>query len=127
MKAPQLFSGALTLAIALSGCHRPASKADVQQTASDAAAKVKVEGAKAREQLADAWLATKIQSKFVGDREIKATDIDVSSRDGVVAPRTPRRQVRWRQQGRRITPLAPQPHRPRMMHGLPRASNPSTS
>ena len=84
MKAPQLFGGALTLAIALSGCHRPASKAEVQQTASDAAATVKVEGAKAREQLADAWLTTKIQSKFVGDREIKATDIDVSAHDGVV-------------------------------------------
>ncbi len=84
MNAPQLFGGALTLAIALSGCHRPASKAEVQQTASDAAAKVKVESAKAREQLADAWLTTKIQSKFVGDREIKATDINVSSHDGVV-------------------------------------------
>ena len=84
MKAPQLFGGALTLAIALSGCHRPAPKAEVQQTASDAAATVKVEGAKAREQLADAWLTTKIQSKFVGDREIKATDINVSSHDGVV-------------------------------------------
>ena len=84
MKAPQLFGGALTLAIALSGCHRPASKAEVQQTASDAAAKVKVESAKAREQLADAWLTTKIQSKFVGDHEIKATDINVSSHDGVV-------------------------------------------
>jgi osmotically-inducible protein OsmY len=84
MKAPQLFGGALTLAIALSGCHRPASKAEVQQTASDAAAKVKVESAKAREQLTDAWLTTKIQSKFVGDREIKATDINVSSHDGVV-------------------------------------------
>jgi osmotically-inducible protein OsmY len=84
MKAPQLFGGALTLAIAVSGCHRPASKAEVQQTASDAAATVKVESAKAREQLADAWLTTKIQSKFVGDREIKATDINVSSHDGVV-------------------------------------------
>ena len=84
MNAPQLFGGALTLAIALSGCHRPASKAEVQQTANDAAAKVKVESAKAREQLADAWLTTKIQSKFVGDREIKATDINVSSHDGVV-------------------------------------------
>jgi hyperosmotically inducible protein len=84
MNAPQLFGGALTLAIALSGCHRPASKAEVQQTASDTAAKVKVESAKAREQLADAWLTTKIQSKFVGDREIKATDINVSSHDGVV-------------------------------------------
>ena len=84
MNAPQLFGGALTLAIALSGCHRPASKAEVQQTANDAAAKVKVESAKAREQLADAWLTTKIQSKFVGDREIKATDINVSSHNGVV-------------------------------------------
>jgi hyperosmotically inducible protein len=84
MKAPQLFGGALTLAIALSGCHRPASKAEAQQTASDAAATVKVESAKAREQLADAWLTTKIQSKFVGDREIKATEINVSSHDGVV-------------------------------------------
>jgi osmotically-inducible protein OsmY len=84
MKAPQLFGGALTIAIALSGCHRPASKAEVQQTASDAAATVKVESAKAREQLTDAWLTTKIQSKFVGDREIKATDINVSSHDGVV-------------------------------------------
>ena len=84
MKAPQLFGGALTLAIALSGCHRPASKAEAQQTASDTAATVKVESAKAREQLADAWLTTKIQSKFVGDREIKATEINVSSHDGVV-------------------------------------------
>src|SRR6185503_6731623 len=39
---------------------------------------------KAGDELADGWLTTKIQSKFVADREIKATDIEVSSREGVV-------------------------------------------
>jgi hyperosmotically inducible protein len=72
------------LAIVAAGCHGPASRADVQQTASDAAAKAKVETVKAKDQLADLWLATKIHSKYVGDRDIKATDISVSSQDGVV-------------------------------------------
>jgi hyperosmotically inducible protein len=84
MKVPQLFCGVLALAVAAGGCHRPASQAEVKQTASDAAAKIKVEGAQARDQLADVWLSTKIHSKFVGDRDINAKDISVSSKDGVV-------------------------------------------
>src|SRR5438034_7832597 len=84
MNAPQLFCGAVALAVACSGCQRPASSADAKQAASDAAARVKVEGQKAGDELADVWLTTKIQSKFVGDRDVKATDIQVSSRNGVV-------------------------------------------
>jgi len=83
MRAPQLFCGVLMLALA-AGCHRPASRADVKETASDAAAKIKAESAEARDQLADVWLSTKIHSKFVGDRDIEARDISVSTKDGVV-------------------------------------------
>jgi hyperosmotically inducible protein len=84
MKAPQLFCGVLALALAAGGCHRQVSQADVKQTASDAAAKIKVESAQARDQLADVWLSTKIHSKFVGDRDIEARDVSVSTKDGVV-------------------------------------------
>lgn len=84
MRAPQLFCGVLALALAASGCHRPASRADVKETASDAAAKIKAESAEARDQLADVWLSTKIHSKFVGDRDIEAREISVSTKDGVV-------------------------------------------
>ena len=83
MKVPQLFCGVLALALA-AGCHRPVSREEVKQTASDAAAKIRVEGAQARDQLADVWLSTKIHSKFVGDRDIDAKDISVSTKDGVV-------------------------------------------
>jgi osmotically-inducible protein OsmY len=83
MKVPQLFCGVLALALA-AGCHRPASREEVKQTASDAAAKIRVEGAQARDQLAAVWLSTKIHSKFVGDRDIDAKDISVSTKDGVV-------------------------------------------
>ena len=84
MKAPQLFCGVLALALAAGGCHRPASREEVKQTASDAAARIKVEGAQARDQLADVWLSTKIHSKFVGDRDINARNISVSTKDGIV-------------------------------------------
>ncbi len=84
MNAPQLFCGVLTLSLVAGGCHRQASEADVKQTASDAAAKIKVESAQARDQLADVWLSTKIHSKFIGDRDIEAKDVSVSTKDGVV-------------------------------------------
>jgi len=79
-----LVCGALTSAVLGAGCHRPASQAEVKQTASEAATKLQAEGAKAKDQLADAWITTKIKSKLVGDRDIHATDIDVTTEDGVV-------------------------------------------
>jgi osmotically-inducible protein OsmY len=75
---------ALALAVLSSGCHRPASKADVKQTAAAAAAEIKTQSAEAKDKFADAWITTKIQSKLVGDREIRAREIDVSTHDGVV-------------------------------------------
>ena len=88
MKAPQLLCGVMTLAAALSGCQRTATQADAKRVAADVVSDVKVgtqkAAAKAGDQIADGWLSTKIQAKFVADRDIKATDINVSSRDGVV-------------------------------------------
>jgi hyperosmotically inducible protein len=84
MKVPRLFCGVIALAVLGAGCHRAPSQEQVQQTASEAAAKVKVETAKAKDQLSDLWLATKIHSKFVGDHDISARDISVSSEDGVI-------------------------------------------
>jgi osmotically-inducible protein OsmY len=85
MKAPQLLLGVTALAVALTGCQR---QADVNRAASAVASDAKVGtekvAAKAGDQLADGWLTTKIQSKFVADPDIKATDVNVSSRDGVV-------------------------------------------
>jgi osmotically-inducible protein OsmY len=79
-----LVCGALALAIVASACHRPAAKEDLKQGAHAAAAELKTQSAEARDRFADAWITTKIQSKLVGDREIHARDIDVSTRDGVV-------------------------------------------
>jgi hyperosmotically inducible protein len=79
-----LVCGTLALAIVGSGCHRPASKEDLKQGASATAAELKTQSAEARERFADAWITTKIQSKLVGDRDIHARDIDVSTHDGVV-------------------------------------------
>ncbi len=87
MKAPQLLCSAVALTVAVTACHRPASQADAEQTASDAAARVKAESAKARDQLADVWLSTKVHSKFVADRDINGANISVSSHDGVVTLR----------------------------------------
>jgi len=92
MKAPQHAvcrnaSAAFLLCSALvlgSGCHRPASTEQVKQSASNAAAEIKTQSAEARDKLSDAWITTKIQSKLVGDRDIKARNIDVSTHDGVV-------------------------------------------
>jgi osmotically-inducible protein OsmY len=79
-----LVCGALALAIVASGCHRPASKEDLKQGARATAAELKTQSAEARDRFADAWITTKIQSKLVGDRDIHARDINVSTHDGVV-------------------------------------------
>jgi len=82
MKVPQLFCGAVALALLGAGCHRDPSHASVNARA--AAAEIQSKTAETRDRVADAWIATKIKSKLVGDREIRAGDIDVSAHDGVV-------------------------------------------
>src|SRR5215212_1186634 len=84
MKVSQLFCGTLALALFASGCHRPASQAEMKESANEAATKFKMATVKAGNGLADVWLSTKIHSKFVGDRDIDAKDISVSAKDGVV-------------------------------------------
>ena len=82
MKVFQLFCGAVALVVVTSGCQRSAG--DAKQNANAAAAEIKSRAAVARDRLSDSWITTQIQSKYVGDREIHARDIDVSTHDGVV-------------------------------------------
>jgi hyperosmotically inducible protein len=77
MKLLQLFGGGVALVVALTGCQRNASQADLKQGAQRAASQ-------AGAQLADGWLTTKIESKYIADRDLKASDIKVSSHDGLV-------------------------------------------
>ncbi len=84
MKAPQLFCGAFALVMTVSACQKQTSQAELKQTASETAGRIKTESVKAAEKVEDVWLATKIQAKFVGDRDIKARDVKVSANDGVV-------------------------------------------
>jgi osmotically-inducible protein OsmY len=84
MKAPQLFCGAFALVMTVSACQKQPSEAELKQSASETAGRIKTESVKAGEKLEDVWLATKIHAKFVGDRDIKARDVKVSVEDGVV-------------------------------------------
>jgi osmotically-inducible protein OsmY len=84
MKAPQLFCGAFALVMSVSACQKQPSQAELKQSASETAGRIKTESVKAGEKLEDVWLATKIHAKFVGDRDIKARDVKVSVDDGVV-------------------------------------------
>jgi osmotically-inducible protein OsmY len=84
MKAPQLLCGALALVMSVSACQRQTSQAELKQTASQTADRIKSESVKAGERLEDVWLATKIHAKFVGDHDIKARNVGVSAHDGVV-------------------------------------------
>jgi osmotically-inducible protein OsmY len=98
MRTPQLLCSVVAISAALAGCQRStaqadvnAAKADAKQTATNVASDVKAGtetvAAKAGDELSDAWITTKIQSKFVADHEINAREIKVSSRDGVVTLR----------------------------------------
>ena len=84
MKSPQLLYGAVAVALSVSACQKPASRVELKQTANETADRIKTESVKAGVELENVWIATKIHSKFVGGRDIKARDISVSSRDGVV-------------------------------------------
>jgi osmotically-inducible protein OsmY len=83
MKSLQLCCGAAALLL-VTGCQRGATQADVKQDAAALKTQTQQAASDAGAKLADGWLTTKIKSKYVADRDLKATDINVSSRDGVV-------------------------------------------
>jgi hyperosmotically inducible protein len=83
MKTPQLLCAAVLAMLPLVACNR----SDTRQQARAAAGEVKDAAGRASEQLADSWLATKIQAQFFADDDVKARNILVSARDGVVTLR----------------------------------------
>ena len=81
MRKSHLVLGISFLSLApLVACNR----ADTDETARRAASEAREIAGRAGEQLADSWLATKIQAQFFADDDVKARDISVSARDGVV-------------------------------------------
>ena len=88
MKPLQLFCGASMLLLVLTGCQRNSSQADFKQSAQETASNISIRtqqaASKAGEALANGWLTTKIESKYIADHDLNAGDIKVSSQDGVV-------------------------------------------
>jgi hyperosmotically inducible protein len=81
MNTPQLIWATVIVAtLPVAACHRP----DARDNARVAAAEVKDVAGRAREKLADSWLATKIQAQYFADDDVKARNILVTARDGVV-------------------------------------------
>jgi hyperosmotically inducible protein len=83
MRTAQLWTAAVTLAIAAGACNR----AETSREAREAAADVRSAAARAGDRLADGWLTTRVQAKFFADDDIKARYITVTTRDGVVTLR----------------------------------------
>jgi len=86
MRTPQLLwstvvAGAIAMAPA---CNRADTKADAERAAAEVKKVAARAGAKARDQLADSWLTTKIQAQYFADRDIKARYINVSTHNGIV-------------------------------------------
>jgi hyperosmotically inducible protein len=82
MKTPQLLTASALVAAVVAGaaCNRTDTNANAQRTADQ----VKSATTRAKEQLADSWLTTKIQAQYFADDDIKARHINVSTKDGVV-------------------------------------------
>jgi hyperosmotically inducible periplasmic protein len=78
MKTPQLLC--LLVLGATVACNRPEADAKAQR----AAEQVSAVAAKTGHQLADSWLTTKIQAQYFADDDIKARNINVSTRDKIV-------------------------------------------
>jgi len=79
MKTLQLLCLTLLVVFA-AACNRTDADRDTQRTAEQ----MKVTARKAGHQLADSWLTTKIQAQYFADDDIKARNINVSTRDAVV-------------------------------------------
>jgi hyperosmotically inducible protein len=62
------------------GCNR----ADTDENARRARGEMRELAGRASAQIADSWLATKIQAQYFADDDVKARDIRVSARNGVV-------------------------------------------
>ena len=88
MNSPQrLWCACAVIALVGAGCNRTNNSIDtteVRQEAREAAGDAKVVAAKAGDQLADGWLAAKIQAQFFADEDIRARDISVTADEGVV-------------------------------------------
>ena len=84
MKSPRLFFCLVVLSYLEGGCNQAPTREDLKQNAQTAAADVRSKSAEAKDRLSDAWITAQVKSKLVGDREIRARDIDVDTRDGVV-------------------------------------------
>ena len=81
MKTAQVIGATVMVAtLSVAACNRP----DARDNARMAAAEVKDVAGRAGEKLADSWLATKIQAQYFADADVKARNILVSARDGVV-------------------------------------------
>src|SRR5438552_17401495 len=80
MKTPQLVCAVVVAMIPAAACNR----ADTRANARMAAAEVKDVAGRASEKLADSWLATKIQAQYFADHDVKARNILVTARNGVV-------------------------------------------
>lgn len=83
MKTSQLLFGLCAAAFLGSGCNRPDARADAREAAQD----VTQAAARATTQLGDGWLTTKIQTQLFADADVKARNIDVSTRNGTVTLR----------------------------------------
>jgi len=62
------------------GCTRTDATREAREMASD----VRTAAAAAGERIADSWLTARVQARVFADDDVKARDIDVSSRDGAV-------------------------------------------
>lgn len=81
MRTAQLMCATFVVAsLSVAACNRP----DTRDNARVAVAEVKDVAGRASEKLADSWLATKIQAQYFADKDVKARNIVVSARDGVV-------------------------------------------
>ncbi len=80
----QLICGAAAAVTLFSaGCNRMDATIDRDKVREEAG----VAAAKAGDTIADGWLTTKIQAQFFADQDIRARDIVVSAKDGVVVLR----------------------------------------
>jgi hyperosmotically inducible protein len=91
MTLPRLFLGVLAaLTMTVAACNRSDVAVDTREVREDAkvaAERAQVAAAKASDTFADNWLTAKIQAQYFADEDIRARDIDVTSKDGTVTLR----------------------------------------